>query len=532
MASITSLPIEILDGILSGTTAGEPWRLYQLGHVCGDWRAIIQTSPRFWANVIANTWYYPDSSQVYDTDLLSMYHDAVRRSAPYLLSASLKLSKDHDSPTRAGRPDLMTALEPSRPRLSSLSILLDGWPTDSFYDFLRSSLSVLEELAILGAISLNSGHHEIPWSQLNRHCAPTELPRLQMLRVSGNFLGTWLAAPSLAHLHIIGTNPARRVCSWGLFLQVLERCPLRTLEIVDALPMNVKPYEDELLRRWPKARTLQALKSCTVQDTANSVITFSMFLDAAPLPPDTRLEIAFTTFNSSPTGELFSDTLFSLTFCRGRSHVARRVEIDKSLRVYVGDKKQTEIKLVPEIANAPLVAQPFGPQFFFMPFNCTENRPTVDLEVTELLLVFGHELTVQKGWWDAVLGRMPYLLRLNLGFLNPPAPLRPGQQPLSYEQYLITGILLDYLSTRKATEETGSLSLLEELHIEGLCLHGDAEARNLRDWVVSMLTMRVRHGCPPLKLLKLDCIGTTPSSLELLPAQLIYGIVDHVIVNS
>ena len=514
MTTVTNLPDELLDRILSSPSAEDPWLLYQLGHVCSKWRAIVSTSPRFWANVVANTWRFPTPLALPQSGQLKMYHRAITRSAPYPLTISLDLSK------LASAADFpLTTLAPYAERLASLSLIL-GDDITNIRHLLSCGLENLEELSVMWLCSppgwRNLSSTRIS-SELNQQCLPTILPRVKRLQVSGYLLGPWLAGSFLAHLHVTATSPNDRIQSWGLFLQVLEYCPLETLTVLDALPVFVEPYEHDLIWCWPKTSALQTLQRCVIQDHLKHISTFSMFLTAAALPPDTILDIAVTSLYSSEY-RTSSDNLFSLTICRGDPHLARRVELDSSIRIYVGNKKQTELRLLkpnkinPYVSlNTKLLIEQL---FLSKPLSSTPSTRTC-VDVTELVLTLGDELMWYKGW-TALLNCMPSLLRVHLRFSTLSSPFRPDQEAQDFHvQERAVAELLDCLAARTSTDDSCALSLLEELHIQGLCL-GNWEAESLFHHIVSTFATRAKDGCPPLKVLKLDCVGTLPPLFELL----------------
>ncbi|KAI0718781.1 hypothetical protein C8T65DRAFT_737121 [Cerioporus squamosus] len=500
MTSFTSLPTEIVVQILSSVDAKEPWRLYQLGHVCGGWRAIVEDSPRFWANVVANTWYFPRPA-LSQSLILKFYCDAIERSAPYSLAVSVDLSFNSVASRACVSRNFVTALVPYGPRLSSMTLVLDSKMAGSLHRLLCSGLSLLEDLAVTlgGADSIAD---RLARYTLYHFPGRAALPRLHTLRISGALLGPWLAGPSLAHLDVIGApkNDHRRVPSWGLFIRVLERCPLKTLKLSHALPMLVWPDETEELLRWPGQGALQALDSCTVEDEAAAIISFSMFLGTAPLPPDALLDV--TLASPTTTNKYFSDKLFSLAFCRGPPHLPRRVELDRSLRVYVGDKKLTEIKLSP--SPRPTAHEPLAQTLFLnMPFDCDvrdrQGESTrADYDITELALTLEND-PIRSDLWNAMFTLLPYLRHIELRFAAPPAPLGLGpdeQAALFLEQSRTTASLLAYLSSRTATADGPCcLLLLEGLHIHGLRL-GEDEAHDLSQKIVSVLATRANDGGP------------------------------------
>ncbi|RDX45119.1 hypothetical protein OH76DRAFT_1559306 [Lentinus brumalis] len=516
MTSITSLPTEIVVQILSSASTEEPWLLYQLGHVCGGWRAIVEDSPRFWANVVANTWYFPNLSQ---HDMLASYCDAIRRSAPHLLAVSVDLSMNSMASRAYVSRNFVDALLPYGQRLSSVALVVDGKTARSLHHLLHRGLPNLEELAVTICGS-DSMFDCLSRYQLYQFPEREALSRLHTLRTSGVLLGPWLAGPSLAHLHVTGVpqDDDSRVLSWGLFIQVLEHCPLKTLKLCDALPMLVWPEETEMLLGWPGSGALQALRNCIVQDKAAAIMSFSMFLCTAPLPLDALLDITFT---SSKKMHCFSDNIFSLAFCRGPPHLTRRVELDKSLRVYVGDKKLTEMKL-------PLPLVPSAPEslahalFLDMPFDLqVRDRQAqsirADPDVTELVLTLDLHESIRLDLWTVLFTLLPGLLRIELRFSGPPTSLHPDQlAALSQGQSRTTASLLAYLSSRTAADGYCALLLLEGLHIHGLRLE-EQHAHDLSQKIVSSLAAQANDHGPALKHLTLQCVGTPPPSLELLP---------------
>ncbi len=76
---------------------------------------------------------------------------------------------------------------------------------------------------------------------------PEARPSLHTLPISGVPLVWWLAGPSFAHLHVAAApqDDNSRVLSWGVFMQVLELCPLKTPTLCNALVAEMVLYEVE-----------------------------------------------------------------------------------------------------------------------------------------------------------------------------------------------------------------------------------------------------------------------------------------------
>ncbi|KAH9890429.1 hypothetical protein C8Q73DRAFT_125657 [Cubamyces lactineus] len=236
----------------------------RVAHVCSAWRAILRSTPEFWAD-LANI---PDDITSKTEDDWSCYLSCLALSSPQALRLSL----------RGNRIPRMPEMRAHLPRVTSLTLTFADSQLSQhlpdLYELFTLGVPSLEELELTIHDVFFDGIADVPDLGLHDHSSYIELPRLRLLRTHGIFFTAFLARSSLRHVYLInerpmylGTRTYMELRSYSAFLEALRRCPaLETLDVAYCMPRGEDDDYTGPPIHFQPCVTLSKLRAVTISD--------------------------------------------------------------------------------------------------------------------------------------------------------------------------------------------------------------------------------------------------------------------------
>ncbi|KAI0328015.1 hypothetical protein GY45DRAFT_1326802 [Cubamyces sp. BRFM 1775] len=256
----------------------------RIAHVCSAWRAILRSTPEFWADLAS----IPDPVTAKTEDDWSCYLSCLALSSPQALRLAL----------RGNRIPRMPEIRAYLPRITSLTFTFtDSQLADhlsDLYELLKLGLPSLEELDLTTHEVYFEGIADVPEFGHHSFASDIKLPRLRLLRTHAIFFTAFLVCSSLRHLALInerpmflGTRTYLEARSYPAFLEALQRCPmLETLEVAYSMPRS---EDDDFTGPPSYSQPCVALKKLCAVTIADETWHIRRFFEAVSFPSTTTV---------------------------------------------------------------------------------------------------------------------------------------------------------------------------------------------------------------------------------------------------